>query len=459
MPKVETLKCGKDFEISLPDEVDVLSMKTPIALKDPENAILRSLGEPINSPRLDKIIKNKLQKKSNSKAVVVISDNTRPVPYKSRNGILLPVINKLLENGVDRDNILILVATGTHRALSDNELKEMINPEVFEIGIEIKNHNCKTNLVNLGKTSRGSKVLINKDYMEADIRILTGLVESHFMAGTSGGRKSVCPGIIGEESTYIFHGAEMLDSPNARDLVLNGNPCHEEALEIAKMAGVDFITNVTLDHQFNITGVFSGELEKAHQAAVKHIMDYVAIPIEKRYDLVITHAGFVGINHYQSAKVAVISKPLLKPDGKLIIAANITDDDPVGSNNYRCVLYLLKKFGVKKFKRLILSHDWTFIPEQWQVQMWSKLFKQIRQENLIYYSPFLTKKDYSILPGKDGNIYLPEEKRYINDVNLLPEFIERAVNIITEDYKERGKKLKTAYLIDGPYGVPIQKRC
>ncbi len=458
MAKVETLKCGKDFKINLPDEVDVLSMKIPVPLKDPEDAILNSLNEPISSPGLDKIIKDKIEKKIDSKAVVVISDNTRPVPYKGKSGILLPVIKKLLKNGVDKDNILILVATGTHRALSANELKEMINPQVFEIGIEIKNHNCKNNLVNLGKTSRGSKVLINKDYMEADIKILTGLVESHFMAGTSGGRKSVCPGIIGEDSTYIFHGAEMLDSPNARDLVLNGNPCHEEALEIAKMAGVDFITNVTLDHQFNITGVFSGELKKAHQAAVKHIMDYVAIPIEKRYDLVITHAGFVGINHYQAAKVGVISKPLLKPNGKLIIAANTTDDDPVGSNNYKCVLYLLKKFGAKNFKKLILSNDWTFIPEQWQVQMWSKLFRQISQENLIYYSPFLTKKDYSILPGKDGNIFLPEEKRYINDINQISEFIERAVNIISENYKEQGKKLKIAYLIDGPYGVPIQRK-
>jgi nickel-dependent lactate racemase len=91
--------------------------------------------------------------------------------------------------------------------------------------------------------------------MEADIKILTGLVENHFMAGVSGGRKSICPGLVGEESTYIFHSAKFLASPKACDLNLPGNPCHEEALEVAEKAGADYIINVTLDHEFNLTGV------------------------------------------------------------------------------------------------------------------------------------------------------------------------------------------------------------
>lgn len=105
------------------------------------------------------------------------------------------------------------------------------------------------------------------------------------MAGASGGRKAVCPGLIGEDSTYIFHGPEFLSSPNAADLVLDGNPCHEEAVEVAKMTGVDFIVNVTLDDRFRLTGVYSGDLEAAHMKAVERIREYVTIPYAKRMTL------------------------------------------------------------------------------------------------------------------------------------------------------------------------------
>ncbi|QTL99445.1 nickel-dependent lactate racemase [Iocasia frigidifontis] len=454
------LNCGKEFKINLPDKTDVLSMKTPTPLADPLQSIHQSLENPIKSEGLDNLIKRKIRDNKESRAVVVISDNTRPVPYKGEAGILLPIIEKLLKNGVKKGNIIVLVATGTHRALTKEELKEMIDPEVFELGIEIKNHDCndQDNLVYLGETSRKSMVYINKDYMQADIKILTGLVESHFMAGVSGGRKSVCPGLIGEKSTYVFHGAEILSSPKARDLFLDGNPCHEEALEVAQKAGVDFIVNVTLDHDFNVTGVFSGDLEEAHKAAMENVREYVAIPVDKEYDIVATHAGFVGINHYQAAKVGVVSIPLLKADSKLIVAADNIDDDTIGSINYKTALYLLKRFGAEKFKKLILSSDWGFIPEQWQVQMWGKLFSRIRQDNMIYYSPQFSQGDYQNIPGLNGNKYLPVSKQYKDDVNNIPLFIENAVNKTIEQFKKQGREeIDIAYLIDGPYGVPIRK--
>ena len=126
-----------------------------------------------------------------------------------------------------------------------DELRSMLDPRIFATKIEIRNHDCEDpeSLVYLGETQRGTRVYINRYYMEADLKILTGLVESHFMAGASGGRKSVCPGLVGKESTYVFHSAPVLASPLARDLVLDGNPCHEEALEVAKKAGVDYIIN------------------------------------------------------------------------------------------------------------------------------------------------------------------------------------------------------------------------
>jgi len=429
-----SIQLGKEVvEINLPDNTEILSTNQPKPFSDPAFFIQKALANSIGSPSLDKILEQKLKKNPGAKAVVIISDNTRPVPYKGGSGILWPILEKLLAHNIPKERILILVATGTHRPLSEQELREMLDPRVFDHRIPIKNHNCrdKNNLVYLGKTNRGSSVYINKDYMAADIKILTGLVETHFMAGASGGRKSVCPGLIGEESIYIFHGAPMLASPKSSDLIIDDNPCHQEALEIAKKAGADYILNVTLDQD-------------------------VAIPIEKEYDVVITHAGFVGINHYQAAKAGVVAIPVLKTESKLIMIANNTDIDLIGSKNYRKVLPLLKSMGSEKFIQLILSPKWKFIPDQWQVQMWARLFSKIPQENFIYYSPRISTDDYKILPGIDGNMFLPVNKRYKGTLKDATKIIEKAVEVAIYKLKRaEQEKIRMAYLADGPYGVPL----
>ncbi|HUV07242.1 MAG TPA: nickel-dependent lactate racemase [Spirochaetia bacterium] len=458
--KTVTLKLSSDnpIEVRLPDTTDVLSMSIPTPLADPDQAVEEALSHSIQSPSLREIVLKKLEQKPRARGIIVISDNTRPVPYKGKGGILWPVVKTMLDAGMSREQILVIVATGTHRALSEAELKEMLDPRVFEAGIPIKNHDCldSAGLVFLGTTRRGSRMYISRDYLEADIKVLTGLVESHFMAGASGGRKSVCPGLVGEESTFIFHGAEMLSSPSARDLVLEGNPCHEESLEVAKRAGVDYIVNVTLDPDFRITGIFAGDLEAAHIKAVDKIKEYVSIPIQREYDLVISHAGFVGINHYQAAKAAVVALGALKPDGYLILAASNSDRDPVGSANYRSVLHLLNFLGTASFNRLIRSPDWSFIPDQWEVQMWSKLFEKIPMDRFIYYSPFLSARDYAMLPGTDGNAYLKPENRYAHSLEFIPTFVEKSVETCLAGLKREGKDdLRIAYLNDGPYGILI----
>lgn len=455
-----SIKLGKEMvEVNLPDNTEILSTDQPKPLNNPAFFIQKTLIDSISSPSLDKIIEQKLKKNLRSKIVIVISDNTRPVPYKGESGILWPIIEKILAHNIPEERILVLVATGTHRPLSEKELREMLDPRVFDHRIPIKNHNCrdKNNLAYLGKTNRGSTVYINRDYIKADIKILTGLVETHFMAGASGGRKSICPGLIGEESIYIFHGAPMLASPKANDLIINDNPCHQEALELAKKAGADYILNVTLDQDFKLTGVFAGDLEEAHKQAVKQIIKYVTIPLNKEYDIVITHAGFVGINQYQAAKAAIVAIPALKPNGKLIMIANNNDKDLIGSEKYKAVLHLLKIIGAKQFNHLILSPDWTFIPDQWQVQMWTRLFSKIPPENFIYYSPRLSSCDYKIIPGVDGNIFLPRSERYKGNFKNAAQVIEKAVEAAIYELKSAAQeKIRIAYLADGPYGVPIK---
>jgi hypothetical protein len=454
LKKVSADLGGRLLELTVPANTVVLSMGRPKRI----DADL-SPKEVLKTSNFDAVVANKVRGKPGASAVIVISDNTRPVPYKGQNGILWPLIEELMAYGVSPDRILILVATGTHRGVTARELRDMLDPRVFEQGIAIINHDCDDgkNLVYLGTTSRGSVIHVNRHYVNADIRILTGLVESHFMAGASGGRKSICPGIVSRQSTHVFHGAEMLASPNARDLVLEGNPCHEEALEVALMAGVDFIVNVTLDRDFALTGIFAGDLETAHQQAVERIKEYVAIPVEREYDIVVTHAGFVGINHYQVAKAGVVALPALKANGRLIIAAWTTDQDHVGSLHYRTMIQLLKLLGPERFTRVILSPDWEFVPEQWEAQMWARVLQRTPQDNVIFFSPTMPENDYKILPNHDGNLYLPCDQRYRGAWDDTARVVEAAVLEEVRRIQETEKReAAIAFLADGPYGIPVK---
>lgn len=443
--------------LNLPKQTEILSMPASKPLSNPQRAIQEALYHSIDSAGLDAVIEAKLKLQPGLKAVVVISDNTRPAPYQGETGILWPVIEKLLAHGIPRERIRIIVATGTHRALLESELKEMLDSRIFDAGISIVNHQCSDGeqLAYLGETRRGSRIFVNREYLEAGLKILTGVVESHFMAGFSGGRKSVCPGLTGVEIAHTFHGATLLSSPHACDMILEGNPCHEEALEVARKAGADYIINVTLDQRFRLTGVYAGDLETAHQQAVEQLKQSVGIKVDKEYDLVISHAGYVGVNHYQAAKAGVTAARILIPGGTLIMAADNRDPDPVGSPHYRTTLHLLKLIGPENFNRLILSGDWTFIPEQWQVQMWTRLFTKIPMDNFIYYSPQLTRDDYIYLPGIDGNLFLPAAERYQSGFHMISRVVEQAVQQwINREIKP--KCLAIACLIDGPYGIPVQ---
>jgi len=441
------------FSIRVPDYTDTFGMKKVLLLSNPEEKIRDALANPIDCFPLKKLVSQKMRINPGANAVVVISDSTRPVPYSGKSGILFPVIDELIKAGLQPSKIQILVATGTHRQMSEEELRKMIDPRIFSLGLQIINHDCrKTNdLVSIGKTELGGEILINRNYVKSDIKILTGLVESHFMAGASGGRKSIALGILGKNSTYLFHSGPILDSPKARDLVLKGNPVHEEALRVAKLAGCDMIVNVTLDSNYRLTGVFAGHLESAHTAAVAKLRSYAAIPVKKKYDLVLGHAGFVGVNHYQAAKGALTCNPLLKENSICLLAAHHTDPDPVGGSNYKKMIRLLAEVGEKKFMEMILDPSWTFIPEQWESQMWARLFKKIPPENLIYCSLEIPEESFSWLPGIDARTIAPESKS-------LKELVEKSLAwTVKKLRRSMRREPQIAFLPDGPYGIPVKK--
>ena len=446
----------RKYSIDLPDGADILRMRGAEPVLDPKAALTSAFDNPIGCPSFRKIIEDKLAVNPEGDAVIVISDNTRPVPYKGEQGILLPIIQRLLKAGVPSNKITVLCANGTHTPLPDSVFRSMLDPAVYDLGIRIVNHDCKddANLKFIGHSSNGTKIRVNRLYADAHIKILTGLVESHFMAGVSGGRKAICPGLIGEDSIYVFHSVGYLDNPESRDLHLNGNPCHNEAIEVASSVGADYILNVTLNQDFQVTGYFGGDIIKAHLAAFEAVKESVGILASKKYDIVVTHAGFVGRNHYQGAKAGVAAIPLLKPDSVLIMAADCTDIEPVGKTTYRKVLPYLKGKDADDFLEILKSGSWEFVPDQWQVQMWAKVFKIIPQDQFIFFAPQIKKRDYDILPGVDGNRYLAVAVHGSGDGSSIPEFIKTALNeTIRKMEKEGRRNLTVAWMADGPYGI------
>ncbi len=451
-----------DIEAQLPEGFDVLSLPKVVALQNPSAVIAASFAKPISCRPLLEIAKEKKKSDPKATACLVVSDKTRPVPYKGPEGILIPLVTLLFTAGYSAGEIFVLVANGMHEPMTEHELKSMLGSDFFELGIKIENHDASDKLMleSAGVTARGTHALIDKRYLGASLKILTGLVESHFMAGVSGGRKSICPGLLGEAGTLIFHGPEFMAHPNSQDLVLDGNPVHEEAIAVARLAGTDFIVNVTVNSNFAPTGIYCGDLEAAHLVAAERLKEEVGIHIEHPYDLVITHGGYVARNHYQAAKAAVAALGALKDSNSgLIIIADNRDIEPIGSEGYRATLALLRKIGPEAFERVLRSPDWPFIIDQWEAQQWSKVLKKISADNLVYFAPQLSSGDRRILPGFDGRKLIGKDPRA--EGSEVPEFLQAAIDryLHLRGYTRSdlaSGKCRAAFLADGPYGIPMR---
>ena len=447
------------LEISVPPDCVELSMKEVPVLPNPQGAIEEAFVNPINSPPLEEIIRRKGKPAEKMSVAITVSDITRPVPYKGETGILPPLLRRLESSGIKKENIKIIVATGMHRASTHEEKVEMYEEEVVE-QFTILDHDCENNdlLESIGKTQRGTNVYVNRDFYFADLKIATGLVESHFMTGISGGRKSICPGLVDVKTIQKFHGPQYLEDPNATNLILEGNPCHEEALEVAKTVGVDFIVNANLDRDLRLTEIFTGDLVEAHMKAYEMIKSYAEIPLEREFDIVLTHGGYVGRDHYQTAKAGVGALPAVKEGGIIIIAANNRDPiEPIGSTEYKTLIHLLKMQGPDRYLGLIQSPDWRFTKDQWEPEVWGKVVRKVGEEGLIYCTIEISREDHCLLPGVCG-LDLLKGKRKNPTLEKAQEMVQNAVLLAISRYRERGIEPTMAFIREGPYAVPILKK-
>jgi nickel-dependent lactate racemase len=455
-----SVEFGRDvLEVLVPPNCVELSMREVPFLLDPKAAIEKAFLNPIGSPTLEEIIRKKGKPPERLSAAIAVSDITRPVPYKGENGILLPILKHLECSGIPKKNIKIIVATGMHRASTHEERVEMYGEEIVD-QFTILDHDCENNdlLESIGKTQRGTNVYVNRDFYFSDLKIATGLVESHFMTGISGGRKSICPGLVDVKTIQKFHGPQYLEDPNATNLILEGNPCHEEALEVAKTVGVDFIVNANLDRDLRLTQIFTGDLVQAHMKAYEMIKGYAEIPLDKEFDIVLTHGGYVGRDHYQTAKAGVGALPAVKEGGVIVIAANNRDPiEPIGSTEYRTLIHLLKMQGPDRYLGLIQNPHWEFTKDQWEPEVWGKVVRKVGEEGLIYCTIEISREDHCLLPGVCG-LDLLKGKRKTPSLEKAKEMVQNAVLLAISRYREKETQPTMAFIREGPYAVPVQRK-
>jgi nickel-dependent lactate racemase len=446
----------KALEVLVPPNCIELSMKGVPVLSDANATIEKAFLNPIGSPTLEETIRAKGKPPGEILVAIAVSDITRPVPYQGENGILIPILKRLESSGIPKQNIKIIVATGMHRSSTPEEKIEMYGKEVVD-QYKILDHDCENNdlLEKIGKTQRGTNVYMNRDFYFADLKIATGLVESHFMTGISGGRKSICPGLVDVKTIQRFHGVDYLENPNSDNLILEGNPCHEEAIEVAQTVGVDFIVNVTLDKDMRITGVFAGDLWKAHTSAFQHMKGYTAIPVDREYDIVLTHGGYVGRNHYQTAKAACGALPIVKKGGILIVAADNRDVEPIGTPEYKSLIHLLKLQGIERYLKIISHPDWKFTKDQWEPEVWGRVLRKIGEEGLIYCTLEISEEDYCLLPGQCGLDFLKKRIKKPS-LEMTQEMVQNAIFFSVHRYREKGLEPTMASIREGPYAVPIR---
>lgn len=413
-------RSGLDVELTAEHLVGPLAIRPVPPLADPEAAVAAGLLAPIGCPPLAALAAGKRT------ACILVCDVTRPVPNAV---ILRPVLATLEAAGLSREDILILVATGLHRPSTPEERVEMLSAEIASAYRVEDHHGTRLDEhTYLGTTAMGVPAWIDTRYVQADLKLATGLIEPHLMAGYSGGRKLICPGIAALETVKLWHGPAFLEHPKADCGFLEGNPVHEENTRIARLAGCDFIVNVTLDGRRRVTSVVAGDMEAAFLEGVKFVEGVVKAPIAEAVDVVVTSsAGYpLDATFYQVIKGMTGCLPIVKQGGTIIIAASLSEG--IGSPEFRSLFD--ENASLDIFMERILGKDY-FVMDQWQLE---ELAKVRRKAKVKLVSGGLTPEVISTL------------------------FVEPASSVeeaLAASLAEYGPGATVAVIPEGPYVLPL----
>ena len=300
-------------------------------------------------------------------ACILICDITRPVPNRL---FLRPLVERLEAAGVPRDGITVLVATGLHRPNLGDELAEVVGDAWVLERIRVENHYARhdEDHVDLGRTRRGTPIRLDRRFVEAGVRIATGLVEPHFMAGYSGGRKVIAPGIAHAETITTFHNHRFMSDANAESCVLEGNPLHREQMEILERIGGALALNTVIDDRRRLAFVNFGECRQSHLEAVAFVRRYAEVTLPRRFATVVTSAAGYPLDktYYQTVKGMVGALGVLARGGDLIVVSECSEG--LGSDEYRDAQRRLVAQGAEGFLAGISGKPHADIDE-WQTQM------------------------------------------------------------------------------------------
>ena len=399
--------------------------------------IIRKPQMPIIS-NLDKKIEEIFEKPKDSSNIeslaklaksvcILVCDITRPVPNKL---FIETLINKLIKYGINKDKILILIATGLHRPATKNEINQIIGSNWVVKNISIKNHYARDDNMhsNLGVTTKNNVIKLDKRFLQSDLKIATGLVEPHFMAGYSGGRKIIAPGIAHAETITRFHSAKYMENKYSKSCNLYKNPLHEDQLEIVKMIGDVYAVNCVIDENRELSFINFGEIINSHLKAINFISNFAKVKCTEKYNTIVTSSAGSPLDStfYQTVKGMVTPLEVLKDNGDIIIISQCSEG--LGSEEFKNSQLKLIEIGPKKFIKDILNKNNANIDE-WQTEM---EIKSLNKGNIYLFSEGLSSSDKR-LTG-------------VNIINNIEDAINKSIT--------RHNNSNIAIIPEGPYVIP-----
>src|SRR5579863_896742 len=375
------------IEIQVPEDIHCRELRSrkAIPVDDETAAVEAALDHPIASEPLLELARGK------TTAAISVCDITRPAP----NTITLPpLLKRLHQAGIAKENILILIATGLHRAATPEEVDIIVGPQIAA-DYRVVSHNARAREEHrfIGGTRRGTPVYVDERFVSADLHITLGFVEQHLMLGFSGGRKLIVPGLAAQETIKVIHSPRFIREPLATEGSIEGNPLHEELLECARMVRHDFIVDVALTQDKKIAGVFAGDPVKAHAAGVEFVRQSCLEEIGEPADVVITSAaGFpLDLTFYQAVKGITSATHLAKPGGRILMIAEC--EEGMGSREFAGMIQNMGNFA----DYLDEVRDLPADVDRWQAE---KLALAGASHELYYFAPGVARDELGQLGAR-----------------------------------------------------------
>lgn len=375
---------GAEVELPAHVQATLLEAKFAEAEQSSDTALTKALLYPIGTPSLEELARGK------KTAAISICDITRPAPNRT----VLPQVLHLLERaGIAPSDIIILIATGLHRAATPQELRDIVGPDILS-RYAVTSHDARdaSSHIDLGVTRSGTRVLIDRRFVESDLHISLGFIEPHLMLGFSGGRKLVAPGLAGEETIKRLHSPFFMRDPRVVEGSFPENPLHDELLEIAQMARHDFIVDVALTRSRQIARVFAGDPVQAHASGVEFVRKATLALLDAPVDVVITtSAGYpLDLTYYQAVKGVTAASHIVKSGGMILLTAACQEG--LGGAEFT--------HFVRRFPNAQACLDATakepVVVDQWQLE---KLALVAQKAQLAFCTPGIPVEDRSYLWG------------------------------------------------------------